>query len=329
MKRTASNRFRYSFQKILTGSDLAHRRLPVMQVSGEATGPTVWLTACAHGDEVGGIAIIQEVFKAMRTVRLLRGEIHAFPLMNPIGFEMGSRNIPMVKEDLNRSFPGSPNGSLAERIAHVIITGIDTVGADLVIDLHNDWIQSIPYALLDPVGTAAQGRKPYRLASRAALVSGLPVLCEQSGTAESEGWETTLSGALMRKGVPALTLEMGEAYVVNEDHVATGVRAILNLLADRKMIDPPDPPFSFPLPEPFHNKLLRYSHQPVTTSSGIIRFRVRPGQIVRPGQPVARIYNAFGKLQETLRAEAEALVLGHSDSSVAFPGKPVVAFGLS
>ena len=42
----------YSFKKIMTGSDLSRRRLPVMCATSGNPGPVVWLTACSHGDEV-------------------------------------------------------------------------------------------------------------------------------------------------------------------------------------------------------------------------------------------------------------------------------------
>ena len=51
-------RTRYSFLKILTGSDLSIRRLPVMSVSSRNPGPVIWLTGCMHGDEVGGLIVI-------------------------------------------------------------------------------------------------------------------------------------------------------------------------------------------------------------------------------------------------------------------------------
>ena len=116
--RNSSQKVKYSFIKILTGSDLSRRRLPFMSIESRNTGPSVWLTACGHGDEVGGMVVIQEIFKILRKKPLLKGSVYAFPLMNPIGFETASRNITLSKEDLNRSFPGNINGSLAERIAN-------------------------------------------------------------------------------------------------------------------------------------------------------------------------------------------------------------------
>ena len=55
----------------------------------------------------------------------------------------------------------------------------------------------------------------------------------------------------------------------------------------------------------------------------------KPGDTVKKGQPIARVYNAFGKRQETLLAAADCIVLGHSDSSVAFPGLPIIAFAVT
>ena len=84
---------RYSFRKILTGSDLSRRRLAVMQADSGQAGPVVWLTGCVHGDEVGGIVVIQEIFKRLRETRLQRGRLCAFPLMNPMGFELSARHV--------------------------------------------------------------------------------------------------------------------------------------------------------------------------------------------------------------------------------------------
>lgn len=68
--------------------------------------------------------------------------------------------------------------------------------------------------------------------------------------------------------------------------------------------------------------------KPQSTTSGIIRFLVKPEDIVKKDQTLAKIYNTFGKLQKTLTALHDGIVLGHRDSCVAFPGMPVLAFGI-
>jgi predicted deacylase len=318
--------FRYSFLKVQTGTDLSHRRLPVMMAISENPGPVLWLTACAHGDEVGGMVVIQETFKKLRKIRLVRGSVNAFPLLNPIGFESGTRHIPFSKEDLNRSFPGNPGGSPAERIAHIIFSTLTQTEPSLVIDLHNDWIRSLPYAVLDPK-VDGLWNDTYEKIKEISQKTGLPVVCEEA-TPGSMEWQKTLSGSLLSHRIPAITLELGEAFVVNERNVEYGVRTIFNLLKQMEMIHLNEPDFRLEIPCDCEGKFLSYTHKPVASKSGIIRFLCRPWQIVQQGQAVARVYNAFGKLSETLRAPGRALVLGSADSSVSMPGVPVIAFGL-
>jgi predicted deacylase len=307
----------YSFQKILTGSDLSRRRLPLMSATSASAGPVVWLTACGHGDEVCGIVIIQEVFKKIRR-RLLRGAVHAFPLMNPMGFETASRQITMSREDLNRSFPGEPAGSLGKRIAHRIFSAIMETSPDL----HNDWTESIPYVLIDDDPGGAH-KAAYAKAASFAEQTGLVAIVD---TDELTG---TLSDNLLLSDVPALTLELGEPYVINERNVEYGLGVIWNLLADLKMIEPLAERFSYSAPSAYSpGKLLRYSDKPYSSTSGIVRFLAKPGDVVTQGQALARIVNAFGKQQETVRALGDAIVLGHSDLSVVFPGMPIMAFGM-
>ncbi len=312
----------YSFQEILTGSDLSRRRLPFMSARSNNPGPVVWLTACSHGDEVCGIVIIQEFFKRIRRL-LLRGTINAFPLMNPIGFETGSRNITLSREDLNRSFPGKSGGSLGERIADSIFGSIMSTRPDLLIDLHNDWTKSIPYALLDE-NFGKFDNAVYEKTETFAKQTGFVVIMD------SDKLTSSLSYNLLLNDVPAVTLELGEPNLINEKNVAFGVAAIRNILACLGMIKSPRKRFVYPLPQAFiSGKSLHYSDKPYSSSSGIIRFLAKPGDEIKAGQPVARIVNTFGKLQETLLAKNDGIVLGHSDSAAVFPGMPIMAFGMT
>jgi predicted deacylase len=316
-----STNVRYSFLKILTGSDLSRRRLPFMAAESSRPGPVLWVTACGHGDEVGGAVIIQEIFKRIRRSGLSRGSLYSFPLMNPIGFETSSRNITLTKEDLNRSFPGNVSGSLGERIADKIFTSIMQTNPALVVDLHNDWIRSIPYTVIDPESDI-QREQVCEKARSFAGKTGLLIV------RETDGLEGALTYNLLKNDVPALTLELGESFVVNEKNIQYGIESLGNILSDLEMMEPGDEPFAYPLPEAYEGRILAYSDRPLCSTSGIIRFRAKPGDLVKARQPIAKIYNAFGRLQETVLALSDGIVLGHSDSSVAFPGMPVMAFGV-
>jgi len=319
-----SQKVRYSFIKILTGSDLSRRRLPFMSLESVNPGPVVWLTGCIHGDEVTGIVTIQEVFKQLQKSGpdgLFKGSLYAFPLMNPMGFEAASRNITISREDLNRSFPGSKSGSLAHRIADKIFTTIKQTKPSLVLDLHNDWIKSIPYTVIDP-NPGQPHKQAYEKAKAFAERSGFLVVLDNDVVEES------LSFSLLRHDIPALTIELGESYVVNEQNVEFGVKSILDILAYLGMVGKPVETFCFDLPEVVKGRTLRFSTEPFSAASGVIRFLAKAGDVVKKGQAVAKIYNTFGKLQDTIVCLSDGVVLGHSDSSVAFPGAPVMAFGV-
>lgn len=315
-------RLHCTFRKILTGSELSRRRLPEMALETGRPGPTIWLTGCAHGDEVGGMVVIHEVFRRLRRGGLLAGCVRAFPLMNPLGFEIGSRKVSMSGEDLNRSFPGSPNGSLAERIAHLLFSTIEESAPVVVLDLHNDWIRSIPYVLLDaPPAVADAG--VIEQARRLAHESGLPIVQEIAPMPRA------LSSTLLSRGIPALTMELSESYVVNERQVEVGVRAVWRIMKQLEMVadEPALEPGNIPVPPEAMGRVLRYTEEARVSTSGVIRFRVRAGQIVGREEELATVHNAFGRRLERVRAACAGLVLGITDSSVAYPGVAVMALG--
>jgi len=313
---------KYSFLKILTGSDLSQRRLPLMSAQSINPGPVVWLTACVHGDEVGGSVIIHDIFKKITKNPLLKGSLFAFPLMNPIGFEAASRNIIFSEEDLNRFFPGSKDGSLAERIADQTFSTIKATNPTLVLDLHNDWRKSIPYTLLDP-DPGPDHRDAYEKTK---------IFCKKTGFLaiyDSDGFKKTLSYSLLLHDVPALSLELGESHIISEKNIEYGIKSVCNILAHLGMIEPDADPFSYPVPEEFRSHILAYSQKPLCSTSGIIRFLVKPGEIVKKGQLLGKIYNTFGKLMENIISLHDGIILGNTDSSVAFPGASAFAFGVT
>lgn len=327
MKYYGETKIDYSFIDVLTGSDLSGRKLALMQAKSINHGPLVWLTGCVHGDEVGGIAIIQEVFRILKKEGLLKGSVYAFPMMNPIGFENATRNITPSEEDLNRSFPGDKNGALAERIAESIFSTIKTTNPTLVLDLHNDWTNSIPYTLIDPY-PGKKHEAVYEKQKLFAKQTGYFIINEEEEGVGNKELKKSLTGSLLVYNIPSLTLEIGGAYIVDEKNVLLGVNSILNVLFHLEMIEARHFFNAYDFAKELKNQVLKYSHKPRCSTSGIIRFLEKPGAIVTKNQPVAKIYNVFGKLEETLLATHNSILLGHSDYSVALPGLEVLAFGI-
>jgi len=312
----AKNSLHYTFIKILTGSDLSKRRMPYMHITSPSPGPVVWLTGCMHGDEIGGTVTIHEIFKKLRN-GLQRGAVHAFPLMNPFGFESISRFISYSKEDLNRSFPGNEHGTLAERMAATVFTKIVESKPALVIDLHNDWKRSIPYALFDKSGIEQIDQEVIQYTHTCGLLQ----------IQDTDNIRSSLTYNLMKQHIPAVVLELGESYVINEQNILIGMNAIWNMLSHLDMVIKEDTGYTYPLPDQAISKPLIYSSLPYSSTSGIIRFTKKPGELVQQGQLIAKIFNAYGKQIETIRALKDGLIIAQSDTALAFPGSPIFASG--
>ena len=296
-----------------------------MEARSGRDGPSVWLTAGIHGDEIGGVVVVQEIFARLRKRPLLAGRLSGFPLLNPFGFETASRRIPSTQEDLNRAFPGDPDGTLAERIAHLACTRIREDSADLVLDLHNGWLRSIPYVVIDPRPRSPAGRLAHERARAAARSTSLPIVAEPSDPAARGIARTTLTGFLVDAGIPALTLELGAAGTVEETSVQSAADTVWSILAGLDMVSPTETRFGAAAKRDRLDRPLRYEHRPCPSTAGIVRFRVLPGAEVMKGTPLASIHNVFGRRVELLRAESDVLVLGFSDSALAMPGLPIVA----
>lgn len=299
---------------------MKNQQIPFITIKSSKPGPTILLTACLHGDEIGGRLIIQETFKILKG-HLLRGNLAAFPILNPVGFKNVSRYSSLEgQEDLNRLFPGKKEGTKAEKTVAEIFKMILEKKPDLVIDIHNDWKNSIPHILIDNQKEMAKSQafaKAKELSQQTGLITVL----------DSKDIEGTLSFSLLKQDTPALAVEFGEPQIKTGKNIKVGVKAILNLLSTLKMIKPPEEFFIHPARNLLKGKFLKYADQSSSTQ-GTIRFCVKPGQMVKKGETVATIHDDSGALQEEIKASAQGVVLGQIDSPSVSPGTVVISFGL-
>jgi len=93
-------------------------QIPIHVSRGREDGPTVFVTAALHGDEINGTGAIRALLQNDE-LNLDRGTLILAPVLNILGFDRHSRYLP-DRRDLNRAFPGSLTGSLASRMARRI-----------------------------------------------------------------------------------------------------------------------------------------------------------------------------------------------------------------
>lgn len=270
--------------RLMSGSSMA---LPVLVLHGRSDGPVMWLSAAVHGDELCGVEIIRRVIEAL-TPRTLGGTLIAVPVLNVYGFNTGDRFLP-DRRDLNRSFPGSPRGSLAARIAHLMMTEVVdrcTVG----IDLHtgSDHRTNLPQIRGD-----LEDLETLELAQQFAAPLTL-------NAATRDG---SLRAAATKAGAKVLLFEGGEADRFDETAIEVATDGVLRVMAARSMIDR--------APEAPGKTELAWSSGWVRASrSGIAHTEVEPGDVVAARDTLAVVHDPFGKRLSTVRARQPGMVIG-------------------
>ncbi len=328
-KKRQTSGFEARFLRSLKGVDLSKRRIPLMIKKASEKGPILWLCAAIHGDEVNGIAVVHEVFDYLKKVGLRKGAVYAFPLMNLLGFEIISRYSPYDEEDLNRNFPGKPQGSTAERIAYTIFSEIIKTEPTLVIDLHTAFAKSVSYIIIDqpnPQKNSPAVEEAVKYADKFGLIWSYE-------TPETSPGMNTLTGSLIEKGIPAFTVELGGPNVIDKKFVREGVAGIKNLLKYLEIVD--DETLEY-IESPYKEVVkpimpLKFSSEVSTPeTSGILEYKVEPGQIIEKNQILARVRNVFGKIEEIIHWRGEkGVVLALEDLSVAFPGLDLFTIAVS
>ena len=304
------------------GIDGTVRRIPFFAAKSEKEGPTVWLTAAIHGDEVTGTALIQTIFKWLEKTPLLKGQLFGIPILNVMGFETISRHDPIAAEDLNRNFPGDEHGSIPERLAAMIFHTIVETKPDYVIDFHTDSVNSIAYTLVD---YPAELKKNKILQEMLALASALEfpyAIDTEKNTGYSLG--KCLTGALVLRGIPAVTVELGGPLVVMENFRQAGAESVWRFLTSLEMLKGTAKPLSITIPD----EMFYIEARVCTQSTGIIEYRVKPGQRITKGKILGKVRNVFGETIEVIKSPFDGLLFSHEDQSVTFPGQALFTFGV-
>jgi len=312
-------KLRRDFIPLFRSIDGSTRRLPIMVAESEKAGPTIFLCAAIHGDEVNGTAVIQSVFKKIeREQALVSGKIIALPILNPVGFELVSRHEPYEEADLNRQFPGRADGDYPQRLAYTILSLIEEEKPEIVLDLHTDSINSIAYTIVDFPKTV-KDTKIIKNCMKLAYDLGFHWALD-SEDAAGYPIEKSLSGALVTKGIKAVTIELGGPWVISEEFRKLGFSAIWRLLGKYGMVKVSPAQKIIETGIDAEN-ILVFSDEVKIQSTGIVEFRVTPGQKIEAGQVLGKVRDVFGRTVETITSLRAGVVFSHDDQSAAFPGK--------
>lgn len=272
--------------KLYTSTDMT---MPVFVQRSKKTGPTLFLSAAIHGDELNGVEIINRIIHNP-AIKSPRGTLIAVPIVNPFGVINQSRYLP-DRRDLNRSFPGSSKGSLAARMAELFLREIVSQ-CDYGIDLHTG---AIHRSNLPQIRANLEDDVTREMA----LAFGVPVLLN---TNLRDG---SLREAADSLGVRVLLYEAGEALRYDELCIRAGERGILRVLRHLGMLPP--------------KRKRKITIEPViaqdsgwvrATGSGFVQLQKRLGDRINKGEQMANIVDPFGNPLDQVIARQDGIIIG-------------------
>ena len=281
--------------------------LPVTVVNGIESGPKLWLSAAIHGDEINGVEIIARVLSRLNPQKL-RGTVIAVSIVNVFGFIEQSRYLP-DRRDLNRSFPGSENGSLASQLANLFMREIvdrSTHG----IDLHTAAVHRIN---LPQIRANLEDETTYRCAK----AFGAPLMIHAK----------TISGSLRhsatKKGIPVLLYEAGEALRFDPLAIEVGVKGILKVMNCLEMYEDELISDTTNSIESRSSKWIR------ATCGGIFHLEVNLGEKVIRKQELGFITNAFGEKRVSVRATVDGIVISYTQNPLVNQGDAIIHLAIA
>jgi predicted deacylase len=280
---------------LYTGTSLS---MPVHVVCGRRHGPTLFVSAAIHGDELNGVEIIRRLLKR-KALSSIRGTLLAVPIVNVHGFLDQSRYLP-DRRDLNRSFPGSRKGSVAARIAHTFMHEI-VDKADFGIDLHTGAINrcNLPQV---------RGNLDDEATLQLARAFGAPVIIDANAR------DGSLRQCAADKGMPMLIYEAGEALRFDELSIRAGLRGTLNAMRHIGML-------ALGMKSRMAAPVVADSTSWVRApESGIVIPKVELGSRVTADQVLAIIGDPVSDEEAQVKAPFDGIVIGHSKLPLAHEG---------
>jgi predicted deacylase len=198
--------------------------VPVITLAG-APGPVVLILGGVHGDEFEGAAAIMRLARDLAPEDLC-GRLILIPGTNAPAFASSSRCSPLDGGNLNRAFPGNPDGTPTAMIADWLQSWM-IPQCDAVIDLHSGGKASVftPCSLPQAGTTAALDAANLALAR----AMGLPVIWQLG----AQNDDRSVNAACARVGVACIAAELGGGGGVDPaitDMAEAGLRRVLHHL---------------------------------------------------------------------------------------------------
>ncbi|PWQ97517.1 succinylglutamate desuccinylase [Leucothrix arctica] len=271
--------------KLYTDAEVS---LPVHIIRAKKPGPTIFISAAVHGDELNGIEIIRRLI-SQNKLKISNGTLIAVPMVNVYGVVNQSRYMP-DRRDLNRCFPGSAKGSLAGRVAHIFLNEI-VKHCDYGIDLHTGAIHrsNLPQIRADMSCSETK---------ELAEIFGVPVVLNSNLV------DGSLRESAVKNETKILLYEAGEALRFDEFSIRAGMKGIVNILQHLGMKRKST---AKKKRTPF---IANGSQWVRANASGIVNNIVDLGDQITKGQVLAEIGSPYGEVLDSVIASRSGILIG-------------------
>lgn len=281
-------------------------RVPVKVIAGRGARPHLLAIAGIHGDEPEGMLALIDLWHELSPEQVT-GRLVMVPVANPTAFAAGQRRSPLDGLDLNRTFPGKPDGSPSEQLAERLYTRL-AANADFVFSLHS-WLATgtvVPFVeVWDEDGPVAQAGR------RAAFASGFELI-------QPIHWPAGLLVRIANEtGIPAIEAEIGDMGTSQPENRAAYHDHLIALMQHLGMLA------GTPQAHP-KARLVAACHV-LAPVGGMMRLRVALGEWTEEGDVLATLHDLHGELVADIRAPTEGLVAVHRTFVLVRPGDHLFA----
>lgn len=259
-----------------------------------------------HGDELEGQYVCYKLIRKIKeNIKYLNGIVDIYPSLNPLGIDSVHRGMPTFDLDMNRIFPGSESGAMAEHVAAKIIEDIE--GADMCIDLHasNIFLREVPQVRVSE--HIKDKLVPYAKLLNMDFIWVHP---------ESTVLESTLTYSLNNKNIPTLLVEMGVGMRITQEYGDQLVEGIFNLMKKLDIWNGTVSPVRDPIIST--EKEVKFIN---ANSSGIFMPCVKHLDEIKREEKIGEIFNSLtGEIEEEVISSCDGVVFTLREYPVVYEG---------
>jgi predicted deacylase len=278
--------------------------MPVHVFHGLKPGPVVLLSGGLHGDEINGIEIVRRIIAGNLLHKLRAGTVLAIPIINAYGFINFSRDVPDGK-DVNRSFPGSPDGSLASIVANTLTTKV-LPHIDFGIDFHTG-------------GASRTNHPQVRFDREDRKSAALAKAFKAPFTLHSGIISGSLRGTARDLGKSIIVFEGGESLRFSEPAIIEGIKGTRRVLQHLNLLEK--------APKAGKQKYFKQSNWLRAEVSGLFQFLRQSGQKVKEGQIIGIINSPHNDYAVKVYSPYNGYIIGHNNFPLVHKGDAIFHIG--